>query len=193
MKDMKIDPHNITQLSRWFRTSSDGMPWEAGLYQTTSDPDHEKATVLWRMFDGHIRWGASDTTPARAYEHARKYGYLLTAPMYYRGLGFDPMKHEPGNVTTGTTDAPITRVIQAVQGFAEAFDKLTGAQKAKLQASDSTRRELTQGSWEPVTKSEQSTAQQPVRTPRVKLEGTGTVEEQLPIRFPTVRVKLEEA
>lgn len=75
------------EVTPWFRTAEHGPPTRPGPYQTCADPARFKASgVLFRDYSGQLRWGPADSSIARCVERAKSEGYLLTAPMYYRGL-----------------------------------------------------------------------------------------------------------
>lgn len=78
------------EVTAWYRTNEDGTPVYKGVYQTSAEPaSANPSNTLFRAFDGSLRWGPSDTNPARAAERAVKEGYSLVTPLYWRGAS-DP-------------------------------------------------------------------------------------------------------
>jgi hypothetical protein len=125
-------------VTAWYHTVSDGAPLRAGVYQTTADPDYlETKNVLFRHYDGAMRWGPSDANPHRAEERAKKEGHLLTSPLFWRGAS-EPVEHIDAvalsmelyrrELATCTWGFPVPSKLSEVRKAAHALDNLKASQ-----------------------------------------------------------------
>lgn len=162
MPKAKEPQYAADQLSEWYRTA-DQLPWAPGPYQTTAEPTKAR-DVLYRVFDGHLRWGPSDASLARAIERARSEGMLLVTPLYWRGLNTPP--------SIEYTDIDQQALKDAVAGDAPAEPVKPSKPRVLLIDHDALDKAFSSIAVQ---------AELPLEKPRVRLVATDNVRQRVPL------------